>query len=66
MDLARSQHVDGIFVACTSLRTIDIIAEVEAEIGKPMLASNPAQAWHLLRLGGIGNALPQWGRLFTV
>jgi len=66
LHLARSQHVEGIFVSCTSLRTIDIISEVEAEIGKPMLASNPAQAWHLLRLGGIREALPQWGRLFTV
>jgi len=66
MDLARSKHVDGIFVSCTSLRTIDIIAEVEDEIGKPMLASNPAQAWHLLRLGGVDDALPQWGQLFTV
>src|SRR5262245_6021652 len=66
IELARSEHVDGIFVSCTSLRTIDIIHEVEAKTGKPMLASNPAQAWHLLRLGGIEDVLPQWGRLFTV
>jgi maleate isomerase len=66
IDLARSTHVDGIFVSCTSIRTIDIVREVEAETGKPMLASNPAQAWHLLRLGGVKDALPQWGRLFTV
>jgi maleate isomerase len=66
IDLARSPHVDGILVSCTSPRTIDIIGEVEAETGKPMLASNPAQAWHLLRLGGVTDALPQWGRLFTV
>jgi maleate isomerase len=66
IDLARSPHVDGIFVSCTSIRTIDIIREVEAETGKPMLASNPAQAWHLLRLGGVKDSLPQWGRLFTV
>jgi maleate isomerase len=66
LDLARSADVDGIFVSCTSLRTIDVIGEVEAATGKPMLASNPAQAWHLLRLGGVMDALPQWGRLFTV
>ena len=66
IDLARSEHVDGIFVSCTSIRTIDILCEVEAVTGKPMLASNPAQAWHLLRLGGVDDKLPQWGRLFTV
>jgi maleate isomerase len=66
IDLASSPHVDGIFVSCTSMRTIDIVREVEAETGKPMLASNPAQAWHLLRLGGVKDPLGQWGRLFTV
>lgn len=65
IDLARSPHVDAIFVSCTSLRTIDIVREVEAETGKPFLASNPAQAWHMLRLGGIEDRLPQWGRLFA-
>jgi maleate isomerase len=66
IDLGKSQHVDGIFVSCTSLRTIDIICEVEEAIGKPMLASNPAQAWHLLRLGKVQDKLPQWGRLFAM
>lgn len=64
--LLRTKAVDGIFVSCTSLRTIDIIRDVEAETGKPFLASNPAQAWHMLRLGGIKDRLGQWGRLFEV
>ena len=38
----------------------------EEAIGKPMLASNPAQAWHLLRLGNVADRLPQWGRLFAM
>jgi len=66
IDLGKPEHVDGIFVSCTSLRTIDIICEVEGEIGKPMLASNPVQAWHLLRLGNLKDKLPQWGRLFAI
>jgi maleate isomerase len=66
IELGNSPHVDGIFVSCTSLRTADIICQVEAAIGKPMLASNPAQAWHLLRLGKLHDKLPQWGRLFAV
>src|SRR5215475_11321835 len=66
IDLGKSPDVDGIFVSCTSIRTIDIIREVEGAIGKPMLASNPAQAWHLLRLGHVQDKLPQWGRLFSI
>ena len=66
IDLGKSQHVDGIFVSCTSIRTIDIICGVEEAIGKPMIASNPAQAWHLLRLGNLKDKLTQWGRLFSI
>jgi maleate isomerase len=66
VELGKSRHVDGIFVSCTSLRTLDIISHVEAAIDKPMLASNPAQAWHLLRLGNLKDRLPQWGRLFAI
>lgn len=66
IELGRSKHVDGVFVSCTSLRTIDIVREVEEATGKPMIASNPALSWHLLRLGKVEDKLPQWGRLFTV
>jgi maleate isomerase len=53
-------------MSCTSIRSLDVIPEVEAETGKPMIAFNPALAWHLLRLGGIRDPQPQFGRLFTV
>ncbi len=65
IELGRSPAVDGVFVSCTSLRTADIIAEVEQAIGKPMIASNQAQAWHMLRLGKVADRLPQFGKLFT-
>lgn len=65
IELGRSAAVDGVFVSCTSLRTADIIADVEQAIGKPMVASNQAQAWHLLRLGRVDDRQPQFGRLFT-
>ncbi len=37
---------------------------IEAETGIPITSSNPAMAWHALRLAGVGDAMPQWGRLF--
>jgi maleate isomerase len=66
LELAGSEHVDALFLSCTSIRSLDVIPVVEAATGKPMIASNPAQAWHLLRLGGINDSLPRFGRLFTV
>ncbi|MBL8672857.1 MAG: Asp/Glu racemase [Alphaproteobacteria bacterium] len=66
IDLGKHPAVDGVFVSCTSLRTIDIAAEVESVIGKPVTASNHAMAWHSLRLAGVQDKLPQFGRLFAL
>ena len=58
--------MDAVFVACTSLRVAAVAAEVEAALGKPVTSSNHAMAWHTLRLAGIGDSLPRWGRLLTL
>ncbi|QDP97195.1 Asp/Glu racemase [Microlunatus elymi] len=49
---ADSPDADGIVVCCTNLATYDLIAEVEATIGKPVISSNQATVWALLRLVG--------------
>lgn len=64
LELGRSEAVDAVFVSCTSMRLARIVTEVEAELGKPVTSSNHAMAWHLLRLAGIDDAMPQHGRLF--
>jgi len=62
--LGRGEQVDAVFVSCTSLRLVDVVAELEAELGKPVTSSNHAMAWHALRLAGIDDRLPQLGRLY--
>jgi maleate isomerase len=58
------QAVDAVFVSCTNLRTFSIIDTVEADLGLPVISSNQALIWQMLRLAGIaGVAGP--GRLFT-
>jgi len=64
--LGRSPEVDAVFVSCTSLRVAEQVAALEQAIGKPVLSSNHAMAWHALRLASVTEPLPQWGRLFTV
>jgi maleate isomerase len=64
IELGRHEAVDGVFVSCTSLRVAEIVEEVEAAIGKPVSSSNHAMAWHALRLAGVKDAVPGWGRLF--
>lgn len=64
LKIGSPSDVDAVFVPCTSLRMCDHTREIEQQLGKPVLASNSAMAWHALRLAGIDDVLPQWGRLF--
>ncbi|KLU24951.1 Asp/Glu racemase [Caballeronia mineralivorans PML1(12)] len=66
LELGRDPGVDAVFVSCTSLRLVDAMADIEAKLGKPVLSSNHALAWHALRLGNVEDRLPQFGRLFTI
>ena len=52
------EEADGIFLSCTNTTQIDIIAALEAELGKPVVNSNQATIWASLkrlapRLGAI-------------
>lgn len=62
--IGRQADCEGVFVSCTSLRVAHIISQAEAQLGKPVIASNQALAWHLLRLAGVEQQSPQFGALF--
>ena len=66
VDLGQLDNVDLVFVSCTSLRVASIVTEIESLIEKPVTSSNHAMAWHCLRLAGINDRKPQFGRLYTV
>jgi len=51
--LMEGAAVDALFLSCTNLRSRRLIAPLEAELGLPVLSSNLALAWHLLRLAGV-------------
>jgi maleate isomerase len=44
---------DAVFVSCTNLRVAEIAEEAERRIGRPVLSSNLALAWHMLTLAGL-------------
>ena len=63
-EIGRRADCDGVFVSCTSLRVMEILAEAEKAICKPVLSSNQVTAWHLARLAGIGDSIAGAGMLF--
>jgi len=45
--------LDAIFLSCTNLRTLELIPTLEAQFGVPVISSNLALTWHLMRLAGL-------------
>jgi maleate isomerase len=63
--LGQHKECEGVFVSCTSLRVANIILKAEKHLGKPVISSNQALAWHLLRLSGVDEKSTQFGCLFS-
>lgn len=64
--LTEDPAVEGLFISCTALRTAGLIDRLEAAIGRPVVASNQAVAWDVLRQCGDRRAIPGAGRLLSL
>ena len=58
-----SPEADAIFISCTNLATIGMIARIEKDLGKPVVTSNQACFWACLRLIGLTDRIEGYGRL---
>lgn len=55
---------EALFMSCTNLRTLDVIEEIEAATGRPVLSSNLVLAWDMMRRAGLRDS-GGIGRLFA-
>ncbi len=58
--------IEGIFLSCTGLRGVAVVEELETILGKPVITSNQAMAWHALRLAGHSEPVAGFGRLLRL
>ena len=56
---------DAVFISCTGMRTAEIIDDLEATLGKPIVTANQATLWHLGQLVGCSGAIDGSGRLLA-
>ena len=56
---------DALLLACTDFPTLPLIEELEAELGVPVISSNTATLWAMLRACGVADNLPGGGKLFA-
>ena len=61
----RDERADAYLISCTTVRSAEVIEELEIELGRPVLTSNTAAAWHCLRKMGIDDRVDGFGRLLA-
>lgn len=54
---------DALFISCGALRSIDIVDALEQKLGKPVICSNQAMMWDVLRLAALSNKIEGYGSL---
>jgi len=59
----RGVNCDGVYSCCTAFRTIEILEEVERELGKPMVSANQATMWLMLKKAGVKGPISGFGTL---
>ena len=56
---------EALFISCTSLHTFELIDNLETDLGKPVITSNQATIWNMLRLAGIRENITGFGQLLS-
>jgi maleate cis-trans isomerase len=56
-------EAQAVFISCTNLATLEVIRDLEHELGKPVITSNQATFWACLRVLGINVPVAGYGRL---
>lgn len=57
---------DGLFISCTDFRAAQMIEDIEASIGKPVVTANQATFWSAIRKGGYERKISGFGRLLRM
>ena len=62
---ADTPDADALFISCGALRSLDIVDALEKRLSKPVICSNQALMWDMLRLAGITDRITGYGGLLA-
>jgi maleate isomerase len=60
-----TQKAQAVFLSGLGMPTISILDTLERELGKPVISAASAMMWQALRLAGVRERVPGYGRLFA-
>jgi maleate cis-trans isomerase len=55
----------AVVLSGTGMPTIEMLDLLEEDLGKPVISAASAMMWHALRLAGVRQSIPGYGRLLT-
>ena len=58
-------EAEAVFLSGVGMPTIDTLAALEADLGKPVVSASAAMMWHALRTAGVRAGVPGYGRLLA-
>ena len=61
----QAQESDGVFISCTNFRTVEILNVLEQDLKKPVISSNQATMWMILKMAGVKTHIKGFGTLLT-
>jgi maleate isomerase len=59
-------EADAFFICCGAMRSLGIVGALEQDLKKPVVVSNQAMMWDVLRLCGIEEPCAGYGSLFDI
>ena len=62
---ADQPSADAVLISGTNFRTFDVLPTLEEDLGKPVVSSNSALLWSMLRVGGVVDHVRSLGTLGT-
>ncbi len=63
---AYTPETQGIFISCTNFRTIEVIERLEKELKVPVISSNTATLWAMMKKAGSERKIKGYGRLLQL
>jgi maleate isomerase len=59
------EETEAIIISCTNFRSLEVIEKLEGELNKPVVSSNMAALWKVLRLAGFKDKITGGGKLLN-
>jgi len=59
----RGKDIDGLLISCAGIQIAPVLAQIESELGVPVVTSNQALLWACLGLCGVETSSHGYGRL---